>query len=37
MTCAVIFGGNGFIGSFFAKHLVEKKGSQRFTYTISKG
>ncbi|WP_303292772.1 NAD(P)-dependent oxidoreductase [Marinobacter sp. ST-43] len=25
MKVAVIFGGNGFIGSFFAKHLVEEK------------
>ena len=35
MTCAVIFGGNGFIGSFFAKHLVEKKGLPKvYVYDI---
>ena len=26
MNCAVIFGGTGFIGTFFARHLVEEKG-----------
>lgn len=25
MNCAVIFGGSGFIGTFFAKHLIESK------------
>ena len=25
-TCAVIFGGTGFIGTFFSRYLVEKKG-----------
>ena len=24
MNCAVIFGGSGFIGTFFAKHLIEE-------------
>ena len=25
MKCAVIFGGSGFVGVFFAKHLIEQK------------
>ena len=29
MTCAVIFGGTGFIGAFFAKYLVENKRYNR--------
>lgn len=26
MKCAANFGGTGFIGTFFARHLVEEKG-----------
>lgn len=29
MSCAVIFGGTGFIGSFFARMLLEEKGYQK--------
>ena len=29
MTCAVIFGGNGFIGTFFARYLVEQEGFEK--------
>ena len=29
MGCAVVFGGTGFIGSFFAKYLVEEKGYEK--------
>lgn len=29
MTCAVIFGGTGFIGSFFAKHLIDDHGYEK--------
>ncbi len=29
MTCAVIFGGTGFIGTFFARHLVEDEGFEK--------
>ncbi|TNE95261.1 MAG: NAD(P)-dependent oxidoreductase [Gammaproteobacteria bacterium] len=29
MTCAVIFGGTGFIGTFFARHLVEEQGFEK--------
>lgn len=29
MTCAVIFGGAGFIGTFFARHLVEELGVEK--------
>jgi nucleoside-diphosphate-sugar epimerase len=29
MSCAVIFGGTGFIGTFFARHLIEKEGFEK--------
>jgi nucleoside-diphosphate-sugar epimerase len=29
MNCAVIFGGTGFIGTFFARHLIEKEGFEK--------
>ena len=29
MTCAVIFGGTGFIGTFFARYLVEQEGFEK--------
>ena len=29
MTCAVVFGGSGFIGSFFAKHLIDDHGYEK--------
>lgn len=29
MSCAVIFGGTGFIGTFFAVHLIQKEGYKK--------
>ena len=29
MSCAVIFGGTGFIGTFFARHLIEAEGFEK--------
>ena len=29
MSCAVIFGGSGFIGTFFANHLIESKAVEK--------
>jgi GlcNAc-P-P-Und epimerase len=29
LNCAVIFGGTGFIGTFFARHLLEKEGFEK--------
>ena len=29
MSCAVIFGGTGFIGAFFARHLIKKEGFEK--------
>jgi len=37
MKCAVIFGGSGFIGAFFAQHLLEsKKYKKIYLYDIEK-
>ncbi len=30
----VIFGGSGFIGTFFARHLIEFHGTKRSTFSI---